>query len=413
MEGQAASSRKDGMTPPPHKPGGDGSAEEVSYSELFRRYLPLTLRWLRLYGVAERHRQDVAQEAWIRVYRNLESFDAERQFEPWLMTITFRAACDHLKRADVRRERLSDAGEVEPEAGERREDRRIDAARTLEALLLKLSPEHREVILMVDIEQMDPPEVAAALGVPVNTVYSRLARARDHFQRALDRCRASEERRLGALLVLPAFLCDWRALVESSRDLPPVSIGTEATIWEGIQRGLDALEGSPGAGTDGSPPAAPRSAAPPLGSPSPPPSLLALARLPWASPLGMAATGLIAGGLGGAALVWWLLGPATPSPVIAREVAPAVTFSSSAAPAMSASTHAAAAPAAPADAGAAAYDPREELSTLEAAWTLYLQGKCEAARAKLGKRTGRVHAKDYSDLRKKIEACLTGDGGTP
>jgi len=413
MEGWAAAPRKHGMNPPPPKLGGDDyPVEEVEYSTLYRQFLPRTLRWLRLYGVAERHRQDVAQEAWIRVYRNLDSFDSERPFEPWLMTLTFRAACDHLKRADVRRERLSEAGEVEPQATQRQEDRMIDAARTLESLLPKLTPEHREVFIMADVEEMDPSEIAAALGLPINTVHSRLSRARDGFQRELERFRATEERRVGAGCILPAFLFDWRALLGAGREIPPVSVGTELRIWDGIQRGLDALEGNPGPGGNVSPPAAPRSITPFAGSPSPLSLLPALARLPWPLPLKVAATAL-GGGLAGAGLVWWLLAPAPPSPVIAQAETRPLTPSGSAAPSIAASPPPVAPPA-PADAGAApAYDPREELSTLEAAWTLYFQGKCGAARAKLGKRTGRVHAKDYADLRKKIEACLTGDGGIP
>ena len=124
---------------------------------------------------------------------------------------------------------------------------------------------------------------------------------------------------------------------------------------------------------------------------------------------------LLLGGLGGAGLAsLWMHTPAEPSTPILHEQQPGAA--AIAPPTMSlgvVSAPAVTAPTASAGAGAPTYDPREELSTLEAAFALYAQGKCEAARAKLGKRTGRVHAKDYSELRAKIDACLAKDGGTP
>ncbi len=153
MEGTTPVARKAGMTSPLRQAdGSDRSAEEIAYPVLYRRLLPRTLRWLGQFGVAERHREDVAQEVWIRVLRTLEHYESDRPFEPWLMTITFRAACDHLKRADVRRERLSEAGEVEPPATPATEDLVIDAVHTLETLLQRLTPDHRTD--MVDGEEL-------------------------------------------------------------------------------------------------------------------------------------------------------------------------------------------------------------------------------------------------------------------
>lgn len=367
MEGQAAAPRKNGMTSPRRMPGGtEHLAEKTALSVLYQRYMPHTLRWLWLCGVAPRHRPDVAQETWIRVYRNLDRFDGARPFEPWLMTITCRAACDHLKRADVRRERLSEAGEVDVQSTAPADERRIDATRILKTLLQKLTPEHREVLLMVDIEEIDSREAALALGVPVNTVHSRLSRARTQLRRGLERLRASEERRSGAAFVVPAFLCDWRALLAIGKESePPVS----------------------------HPPAAP-------------------GRLAVPSALRKAARWMVSGLVGAGLAYVALREPVTPPPAIVHQEAQASAVSDLAAPPSTVSTPAAIAPAVLADAGAPVYDPREELSTLESAWTLYVQGQCQAASAKLGRRTGRAHAQDYRDLRKKIAACLAGDGGS-
>lgn len=420
MEGTTPVARKAGMTSPLRQAdGSDRSAEGIAYPVLYRHLLPRTLRWLRQFGVADRHREDVAQEVWIRVLRTLEHFESDRPFEPWLMTITFRAACDHLKRADVRHERLSEAGEVEPQATPATEDLVIDAVHTLETLLQRLTPDHRTVLMMVDGEELAPADVAEALGVSLNTVYSRLSRARVQFQRALARLRAAEQQRLGAVVVLPAFLLDGRALFDAGREVPPVSVETEARIWDGIQRGLDAPGASDERGADIPPGARRRAGVPPPDPPGASSSWRGLARWPWSSPVGLAATMILSGLGGGGIVAWWMRGPAAPAAIVQEEARSAMFAGTSAAPsatgdtAPAASSTVPASSSSPAGVAAPAYDPREELSTLEAAYTLYVQGHCEAARAKLGKRAGRVHENDYRELRRKIETCLARDGGTP
>lgn len=368
--------------------------EVIAHPALYQRLLPRTLRWLRQFGVAERHREDVAQVAWIRVLRSLENSRSDRPFEPWLMTLTFRAACAHLEQADVHREPLSEAGEVEPGATPATEALVIDAANTLETLLQRLKPDQRTVLMMVDGEELDPAAVAEFLGVSLNTVYSRLSRARVQFQHGLERLRTAEQHRLGAAAVLPAFLFTGRALFEAGREVPPVSVETEARIWEGIQRGLDALDVEEGEDDEARSNAPRPSSLPPAPSVSLP-WLGKLARWPLSSPVGMAATIALSGIGGGGVAAWWMhRGAPAPAAIVQEEARSAAPSSAAAAPSVT-------------------EEAREELSTLEATYTLYVQGKCEAARAKLGNRTGRVHANDYAVLRGKIDACLARDGGAP
>lgn len=418
MEGPGVEPRKQGMTSP-HDAEGQGGFrhEELTYSALFKRFLPYThgLLWLR--GVPERDRSDVAQDAWVRVYVHLDSYDPERPFEAWLRVIVIRTACDYFKKAATRRERLSHAGEVETVAPAGMEDRRIDARRALEAVLSQLSDEHREVFVLAEIEEMEPKEIAALLAIPANTVHSRLSRAREQFSRAVDRLRAAEKRRFGAAFVLPVFLLDWRALARLGREIAPVSASVGDEIWQGVCEGIGRLVSSPSGadagGDTASAAGAPRGSVPPVRAPSsslPP----ALARLPWISRAGVAAVGMFLGGLGGGGLVYWLSrepGPAVSA--LQADATPTATVAASGAPASTNSAAVATGVAAPADASAPAYDPRSELANLEAAWALYLQGKCAAARNKLGSRKARVHAKDYEELRRKIEACLSPDAGTP
>ena len=71
---------------------------------------------------------------------------------------------------------------------------RREAARQLDDLLAELSDERREVLVLVELEQLSVPEVAELLGQNVNTLYTRLRSARQDFERALGRRRARERR---------------------------------------------------------------------------------------------------------------------------------------------------------------------------------------------------------------------------
>ncbi len=57
----------------------------------------------------------------------------------------------------------------------------------LQSLLDKLDPPKREVFVLTEVEEMTAPEIAAALGIPLNTVYSRLRAARLELEEALQR----------------------------------------------------------------------------------------------------------------------------------------------------------------------------------------------------------------------------------
>ena len=71
-----------------------------------------------------------------------------------------------------------------------------EAVRLVDQLLEALDDEKREVFVLAELEQMTAPEIAAALAIPVNTVYSRLRMAREEFasrRGAASRARRTED----------------------------------------------------------------------------------------------------------------------------------------------------------------------------------------------------------------------------
>jgi RNA polymerase sigma-70 factor (ECF subfamily) len=139
--------------------------------------------------------QDLTQEVFLRVFRNLSSFRAgEGSFAVWLGRLTRNLLIDHYRR--TRNERMTDSIEdqmphlEEKGAAISRTEGLLagrEASEVLRAGLEKLSPELRETVILRDIEELDYREIAQVLQVPEGTVKSRLNRGRAELARILKR----------------------------------------------------------------------------------------------------------------------------------------------------------------------------------------------------------------------------------
>lgn len=133
--------------------------------------------------------QDATQEAFISAYRSLTSFRGG-SFRAWLLRIVTNACYDILRRRQRRPttslEPLDDAGEeIESpqwlaDPGEMPEEsiERAELEQAIISCLDGLPMEFRSAVVMVDVQGLDYAEAAQAIGKPIGTVKSRLARAR-------------------------------------------------------------------------------------------------------------------------------------------------------------------------------------------------------------------------------------------
>ena len=143
-------------------------------------------RVLRGMGVSEPQVADAVQDVFVVVHRRLAQFDGRHAIRTWLFEIAYRVACDYRRRLQRARsheplhERLHDPA---PGPGERAE--RSDQLRLLNELLDQLDDEKRVVLVLAEIEELSAPEIASLTGVPLNTVYTRLRRARIALSQAL------------------------------------------------------------------------------------------------------------------------------------------------------------------------------------------------------------------------------------
>lgn len=177
---------------------GDSAAWEQLARTQHRRIYGICYRFLGDAAEAE----DVTQDVFIKVFRNLESFDASRgSFNTWLTTLTRNLLVDTYRRG--RNDRVTDSldeSQDNEEDGPTRLDRLADPGRSqeqhvaglelraqIQAALQQVSPELREAVILRDIEDMDYKDIADALGVPTGTVKSRISRGRAELAKLLQR----------------------------------------------------------------------------------------------------------------------------------------------------------------------------------------------------------------------------------
>ncbi|WP_035848124.1 RNA polymerase sigma factor [Kitasatospora azatica] len=118
---------------------------------------------------------DATQEALIAVFRKLRQLQDPLALYGWVRAIAVREAVRHAQRAA--RQRPAELAEV-PAPGD------PQLAADIRDVLARLSPEHRAVLLLRDLEGIDERRTAELLAVPPGTVKSRLSRARLSFRKA-------------------------------------------------------------------------------------------------------------------------------------------------------------------------------------------------------------------------------------
>jgi RNA polymerase sigma-70 factor (ECF subfamily) len=177
--------------------GGDRSA----FTLLVRRHqAPLynfALRQLKSPATAE----EVVQDAFVRVVHNAGEFKHAARFSTWLYTITRNLCIDHARKRALRNHPSLDESKGErdaagegPTLGDRTADSRANVERGAVAVEIRerlvaavddLPDEQREVFLLREVSNVPFKEIAEIVGVPENTVKSRMRYALERLQAAL------------------------------------------------------------------------------------------------------------------------------------------------------------------------------------------------------------------------------------
>jgi RNA polymerase sigma-70 factor, ECF subfamily len=166
------------------------------YHKLIQPYELKVYRMALSFVKDETEAEDVAQETFLKAFRNLAKFRGDAKFSTWLISITLNEARGRLRQQNTSRmesldELPEEGGKVSPallrdwreipsEALERKEVRAL-----LQEAIGQLSPIYREVLMLRDIEELSTEETASALAIRVSSVKTRLHRARIMLQKEL------------------------------------------------------------------------------------------------------------------------------------------------------------------------------------------------------------------------------------
>jgi RNA polymerase sigma-70 factor (ECF subfamily) len=168
------------------------AGSQSAFEQIVRRYQrPIISLIARITG-DHAQSEDLAQETFVKAFRNLAAFDAARSLSSWLFRIAHNTAVDALRRS---RRAVVSTGELPKGAAEPLAEPAAAAApdpierealgRALEEGLMRLRPDYRAAIILRYEEELSFEEIGHVLGIPEVTVRSHVHRARKELSRRL------------------------------------------------------------------------------------------------------------------------------------------------------------------------------------------------------------------------------------
>ncbi|MEZ4326489.1 MAG: sigma-70 family RNA polymerase sigma factor [Polyangiales bacterium] len=167
------------------------SQDLVALEGLYRRHHAMVRRLVERFGVEDAWVDDVTHDVFLEISRAEPELRPPARERAWVAGVTRNLVLRH-RRNLFRHIRRVHAVAAEHPTVSHGEQGQSDAARDLHVLLDQLSEEQRTVFVLSELEEWTAPEIAAALGIKLPTVYSRLHAAREALTRALSRVRARE-----------------------------------------------------------------------------------------------------------------------------------------------------------------------------------------------------------------------------
>lgn len=178
--------------------GAEAERARVLVGELARRHFERVAGFIHALVDDAAVAQDLAQEAFVRVYAHRDSYRDIGRFTTWMFTIARNLALNEVRNRRHRPALALDgapndsgplsavgAAAVATSAAPPEEVARGDLRAAVRAAIAELEDHHRAVVVLCDIEERPYAEAAEILGVPVGTVRSRLSRAREQLERRL------------------------------------------------------------------------------------------------------------------------------------------------------------------------------------------------------------------------------------
>ncbi len=170
--------------------------DEAAYGDLVRRYQERV--YATIYHMTSNHEDanDLAQETFIKGYQALKSFKGDSSFYTWVYRIAINKTINFLKQRknrthlslndlDINAENDPDLVALTSDKTPRREVNLSELQEKLNAAMLKLSPVHRLVVTLHDVQGLSHEEIGKIMDCNIGTVRSRLFYARQQLQALL------------------------------------------------------------------------------------------------------------------------------------------------------------------------------------------------------------------------------------
>jgi RNA polymerase sigma-70 factor, ECF subfamily len=159
---------------------------------MYAEHVAMVWSGLRRLGVPEYGIEDAVQDVFLVAHRRLADFQGRSSIKTWLYGIVLRVAKDYRRsqaRHAQRVERLSEVLATGPDSAQTpvKEAERREANRALHAILAELDEDHREVLVMVELEDFSVKDAAAVLNLHVRACQRRLRAAHEAFEKKLAR----------------------------------------------------------------------------------------------------------------------------------------------------------------------------------------------------------------------------------
>ena len=169
------------------------SGEEAAFSELVKKYLKPIYNFIFRFVYDRDIAEDLTQETFVKVWKNLKKYDPDKKFKTWIFTIAKNTTFDYFKKkkeipfssfADEEGEswleNIEDENFLPDEILERK-----NIAEELDKILQKLPPHYRAILILYYKEEFSLHEIAEILGEPYNTVKSRHQRGLNKLKKEL------------------------------------------------------------------------------------------------------------------------------------------------------------------------------------------------------------------------------------
>src|SRR5450755_1103659 len=172
-------------------------AASLDFSTIYDRWFDEVLRWIRAMGGPDADCEDLVQDVFVVVHRRLHAFDGQN-LAGWLHQITRHRVRDFRRLLWVRQmqllsvplsEKLPTSGASPADTVETKQMRD-----TLEQLLGKLNESERAALVLFEVDGYSGEEIAEIQGVPLNTVWARIHKARKKLRAALSKLDGLEQR---------------------------------------------------------------------------------------------------------------------------------------------------------------------------------------------------------------------------